>query len=278
MQEITDRIRAEASRLFQEDKVDVVIGYQQGWDEDQATPCFITEESQVDRLIFSEYCTHNLAKYLVGREGYLTSHFRPADAVPRVALIATPAALRAVVGLIQEHQFHREDLIVLGLVDGTPVGTEPDIELGRVEPDAEDQEAVRAQIEALDEMSESERWEWWEREFSKCIRCYACRQVCPLCFCEQCIVDENRPQWIGRSPTPENNRSWNLIRAFHLLGRCIGCGECDRACPVGIPLKALNTKLADEVKEEYGYVAGSDMEEPPPLETFKVQDPEHHFR
>jgi ferredoxin len=278
MQEIAERIREEARRLLREETVDVVIGYGRGWDDEVVTPVFLTHESGVDQLVFNEQCTHNLAKYLVGREGYLTSRFRARDERPRVALVALPATARTVVGLIQEHQIERGDVVILGIVDGTDIGIEPEVVVGEIEEDQDGREAVLAQIRELEEMSPEERWEYWEKEFSKCIRCYACRQVCPFCWCEQCIVDENQPQWIGRSPSLENNTSWNIIRALHLVGRCTECGECERACPVAIPLRAINTKMALEVREAFDYVAGTDVTVLPALNAFRVDDPDDHIK
>ena len=278
MHEITRRIQEEASRLFQDEQVDVVIGYQQGWDEDVATPCFVTEISQVERLMFNERCSHNLAKYLVGREGYLTSRFRAADEKPRVALVARPAVLRTVVGLIQEHQFERDELLILGIVDGTTVGLEPDIVVGQIEDDQEERAKILAEVEALENMPASERLAWWEEHFSKCIRCYACRQVCPFCYCEECITDENLPQWIGKSASSENNWTWNIIRALHLVGRCTECGECERVCPVGIPLSVLAAKMANEVKDAFDYIAGSDAQAESAFTTFRVDDPNEFIR
>jgi formate dehydrogenase subunit beta len=274
MEEITNKIREEARQLLETGEADLVIGYAQGWDESIAVPCFVEDESQVDGLIYDDRCTHNLALYLVGEEGYLTDHFKPPEQLPKVAIVAGPATLRTLLVLMQEHQFSRGDLIVLGISDGSPVGIEPDVMLGHIERDAEKREKVLAEIERIEDLPVSERWEWWERQLSTCIRCYACRQVCPFCYCEQCIADENQPQWIGRSPSPENNRMWNVIRAFHLVGRCTECGECDRVCPVGIPLTLLNTKMAEEVKKAFDYSAGESLESAPAMVTYQVGDPE----
>ena len=130
-------------------------------------------------------------------------------------------------------------------------------------------------VKALEEKSIDEKWDYWKDQFSKCIRCYACRQACPLCYCKECMVDQLKPQWVRRSVDVSENSAWNILRAYHLAGRCIGCGECERACPMEIPLTELNKKLEKDVKEMFDYTAGVDVDKKPLLAIFKPNDPEN---
>ena len=114
-------------------------------------------------------------------------------------------------------------------------------------------------------MTPAERWAFWKEQFSRCIRCMACRQVCPFCYCEQCLCDKNRPQAVESSPRPAGNMAWHIVRAMHLAGRCAGCAECERSCPMDIPLNLLNRKMAQELKELYGHEAGWKPKEKGPL-------------
>ena len=274
--ELVKRLREEAKRLLEAGEVWVVLGYRNL--NGVCTPHFARSPEEAERLTFNEGCTHNLARYLVGREGLLS---RPnPERRGKVALVAHPATLRAVVGLIQERQFAREDLVILGIVDkgkGDGVGLEPDLILGELEG-LDPRERFRKELEEFERLGREERKRFWLEQAERCIRCYACREICPFCYCEECIADQNKPQWIDRSPRRVNNLIWLAIRALHLAGRCVECGECERACPVEIPLMLLNTKLAEVIRENFGYEAGKDPEAKPPLADFRVDDKAEFIR
>ncbi len=130
-------------------------------------------------------------------------------------------------------------------------------------------EAVRK----FEAKSIEERFKFWQGEFSRCIRCYACRQICPLCYCPRCVADQAIPAWFSRATVLKGNFAWNVTRAIHLAGRCIDCGECERACPVGIPLREINKKIEKDIKELFNYEAGKDIEAKPLLAGFDKNDP-----
>jgi ferredoxin len=95
-----------------------------------------------------------------------------------------------------------------------------------------------------------------------------------MCYCRRCIVDKNRPQAISTSPTLKGNFAWHITRAFHLAGRCVGCEECSRACPMGIDLRLLNLSLAQAAEENFAFRAGVDPAAEPVIGSYAAQDKE----
>ncbi len=126
----------------------------------------------------------------------------------------------------------------------------------------------------LESMSPEERWEAFRREMSKCIRCYACRQACPNCYCHACFAELSSPRWLGAGDAVEDVMFFHLGRMIHQAGRCVDCGACVRACPMGVDLRPFTQKLVADAKELFGFEAGLDIETPPPLTVFKPEDPQ----
>lgn len=161
-----------------------------------------------------------------------------------------------------------------------PTPQEYDLLLGEPTPAAgkELKAASQAGIERLKGLSPGERWAFWQQEFSRCIRCYACRNICPACFCERCFVEETEPSWALPVPRWQDNLLFQIVRNIHVAGRCTDCGECERACPVGIPLRSLTRKMYDIVDGLFQYKAGMDKEAPPLLACYAATDIEDFVR
>lgn len=130
------------------------------------------------------------------------------------------------------------------------------------------------QVESMESASADERWEYFVSEMSKCIRCYACRGACPFCYCTQCFMDQNQPQWFGKTTELSDIIIFHMVRVFHVAGRCASCGACARACPMGVDLMSLTKKVEKDMSELYGYIAGMDVAELAPFATFKEDDPQ----
>lgn len=152
-----------------------------------------------------------------------------------------------------------------------PEATEYDMFIG--EPrDAAPNEERYATVDEFEKLSPEERWDKMKEIYSRCIRCYACRNVCPSCYCNECFVDQNDPQWIGKTHELTDTMIFHIIRNLHVAGRCVECGACERACPMGLNLLLLNRKVAREIEERFGYITGRDAGEKPVMADFREDE------
>ena len=133
-----------------------------------------------------------------------------------------------------------------------------------------------AEVEKIEKMSPEERFAFFQKELSKCIRCNACRNTCPACSCRKCVFDSNKFDSAQKANVDSfEEKMFHIIRAFHVAGRCTDCGECSRVCPQGIPLHLFNRKFIKDIDTFYGeYQAGADAESKGPLTSFTFDDVE----
>ncbi len=295
-----EALRKKARELLEKEEVKVVIGY--GWNrlKTHTTPVFITKPEDAERLVFNPLCVNNLSVYL-------TRKFKDIQAMGRPAIVAKGCDIKNIVVLITEAQLKREDVHIIGMTCNGVVYRQ-ELWKGELRPEIMPTKChncdvrnphvadtvigeptsfippekptgmVFDKIKEIDSKSSADKWEFWLNEFSRCIKCYACRQVCSLCYCERCITEKNMPQWIETSAHPRGNLSWNLTRAMHLVGRCTFCGECERACPVNIPLNLVNQKMIQVVKDSFGFSSGLDMAVHPPMIVFSPDDKENFIK
>ena len=140
--------------------------------------------------------------------------------------------------------------------------------------DSQTAEVTRARTAEFQSRALDERWAHLTESLADCIRCNACRQACPMCYCRECLLDQGDPRWIGAGTDPSDVVIYHLVRAFHLAGRCTECGACTRACPMGIDTRLLIRKLNQDVEDLYGYTPGEAIDATPPLSAFAMDDPQ----
>ncbi|MDZ7838058.1 MAG: 4Fe-4S dicluster domain-containing protein [Actinomycetota bacterium] len=128
-----------------------------------------------------------------------------------------------------------------------------------------------ADIKELEQMDLDQIFSYWQKEFDRCIRCYACRNICPMEICQdQCIVHLDFPNWQSQKVNTDENKFFQMIRVMHLAGRCVECGECERVCPQNISLHKLMKKMNQIIGQLFDFEAGMDMEAKPPLLTYNT--------
>lgn len=307
MSALPETIKQTIAGWLRSGEIELFIGYELSSLPLQATPAFVHQEEELDRLIWDATCENNLVSFLKQFRG------------KKVGLMVKGCDARALVGLMREGQLVRSNLRIVGVccpgvldakrvaaalgvppedLDGYLEGTEIvtarqrlplsaviyescascqhhnpelyDVLMG--EPIKAAADGPFAEIRAIEALSTDERWSHFVGELSKCNLCFACRNVCPFCYCNTCFVDRTMPRWFTATTAPKDIQFYQVIRTFHLAGRCVGCNACSRACPQGVNLRSLLDKLRLDVWELYQDDAGVNPGGRPPLTTYREDD------
>ena len=307
---------ARAKELLQNGTVNRVIGWKTGEFAYDITPAVFTSAEELDAgFVYNDFCGANFSKYLVKesrKEGKILVFLKPCDTYSFNQLIKEHRILRDniyAVGVPCDGKTDGETLKLKGITGITGIKTDGDSyvvetiygekKIAKAEAMSERCASCKSKkhvaydellgedgevcdsnrfdlVEKLENMSSDERFAFWRGELSRCIRCNACRNVCPACTCEKCVFD-NDNSGIAQKAAADSfeENMFHIIRAFHVAGRCTDCGECSRVCPQNIPLHLLNRKFIKDINEFYGeFQAGEDTETRAPLNIFNTEDVE----
>ncbi|MBF0202382.1 MAG: 4Fe-4S dicluster domain-containing protein [Desulfamplus sp.] len=315
MDQLTEKIRELASTLLKDGKVDMVIGFADGTLPMTSRPFLATESDKAAQLVWNSFCSLNLTNYITGRKEKIALFAKGCDSrnvvnhivenkisrdqlhiigVPCQGMVDKKAILKAVGGEITGLCEEGDKLTVSSshgdvelnkndyLRDNCATCTHrnPVIYDELAAPLVEEQtvEEPFADVAAIEKMEPVDKARYFDNLIKDCIRCYACRNACPLCYCPTCFVDESGPQWVGKGQNPTDIQTFHFLRAFHCAGRCTDCGACEAACPMDIHVRAFTRKLNKDALELFGWEAGLDTEKRPPLDTFNPDDPDEFIR
>ena len=310
-----DKIREISAKLLKDCSVEMVIGFRKGTVPMMNEPHFAKTPEDVDILVWDSNCGINLANYLTNRQEKIGIIAKGCDSrnivthiienkIKREQLIIIGVPCK---GMIDKRKISAmfeaeindvvedEDNITVTGNGFEKVLNKKDVlqqncsvcshrnpviydelvaDLVEEQNDVDRYEDVN-QIEAL---SSQEKSNYFDDLLAPCIRCYACRNACPLCYCPTCFVDESRPQWVGKSQDSTDVKTFHFLRAFHCAGRCTDCGACERSCPVGINMRVFTKKLEKDCLDLFDWEAGMSLDVRPPLDTYKPGDPDDFIK
>jgi formate dehydrogenase subunit beta len=310
MLEYTEKVRERARALLEAGEVEVFIGYRKGSVPMMNEPVLIKDPAKADLLYWDSNCALNLCNYLTKRkekigivangcnsrnivthiiENQISRDRLYIVGIPCTGMIDHRAVARAVnhreileisekdgrftvKGADFEETFEKKGFLQMNCAackHRNPV--EYDEMIADPVEEQTDVEAYR-DVEKIETMSPEEKRGFFARAVSKCLRCYACRNACPLCYCPTCFVDESRPQWVGKSIDPTDTMTFHFLRAYHCAGRCTDCGACERVCPMGIPMRQFTKKLNKDAEAIFQWEAGLSLDQRPPLDVYRPDD------
>ena len=315
MKDVELKVVERAKALLASGEVARVLGWKKGdFCFDPSPACFESVE-ELDSLVYNWFCGANLSKYLIEmskKEGKTAVFLKPCDTYSFNQLVKEHRINREKIYVIAVECLGKLDVekmkakgvsmiedvevvekeVKVTTAYGVETLNKPEVVLTKCETcqkthQVKDEEIILherpardvdrfAEVAKLEAMTEDERFAFWKEQLSKCIRCNACRNVCPACSCVKCVFDNPASGIAAKANDAEfEEQLFHIIRAFHVAGRCTDCGECSRVCPQNIPLHLLNRKFIKDIDGFYGeYQAGEEAEGKTPLTSYTEGDVE----
>ncbi|MGB5158531.1 MAG: 4Fe-4S dicluster domain-containing protein [Desulfobacterales bacterium] len=303
-------IREKAGKLLRDGTVDVFIGYKKGTVPMKNEPVLVSEADKAGVLYWDSHCGLNLCNYLTKRKDrigiiangcnsrsivtHITENQIRRDqlhivGIPCTGIIDHTKVMQAVdqkeildvwesndkltvAGNGFEETFKKKDFLRNNCA--LCRHRNPVIFDEMISETVKEQKGIEAyaDVKKIEEMAPDKKWEFFNSVIKNCIRCYACRNACPLCYCPTCFVDESQPQWVGKSLDPVDTMTFHILRAYHCAGRCTDCGACETVCPMGIPIRQFTKKLNKDTEDYFSWEAGLDPNQRPPLDIYRPND------
>ncbi len=316
MKDVELKMLERAKALLESGEVARVIGWKKGEFFFDPTPASFETVAELEKdFVYDWFCGANLSKYLIQiskKEGKSAVFLKPCDtysfnqllkehrikreniyviAVECMAKLSVDAIKEKTEGLLKSVEVAGKDVKVV-TTSGEYTLYKPEVVLSKCAVcnkthQVKDEEIILherpvrnvnrfEEVEKLEAMTADERFAFWKDQLSKCIRCNACRNVCPACSCLKCVFDNPQSGISAKANDSDfEEQLFHVIRAFHVAGRCTDCGECSRVCPQHIPLHLLNRKFIKDIDGLYGeYQAGETAEGKTPLTSYTEEDAE----
>ncbi|MFH1421454.1 MAG: Coenzyme F420 hydrogenase/dehydrogenase, beta subunit C-terminal domain [Planctomycetota bacterium] len=299
-----------AKKLIESGKVETIIGYEKGTLPLRSRPVFIKKPEDTQKLTFNSFCENNLAVYLPKRPQKTAVVAKGCDArsilalrkekqIPKDSLYVIGVVCDGVIdrgkiekALGQEPILSAEEkngIITVVTNKGSKEFSKSEVlrpncavceyktpvvcdELvGNKIQEQKVADKYKNVLEAEKKPSD-EKWAKFTNESAKCIRCYACRQACPMCYCPRCFVDEGMPKWIDSGQNESDVQIFQMVRVLHLAGRCTDCGACVSACPMDVDIRNLLQRLEKTTLDRFNHRVGVNPDELPPLAAYAHED------
>lgn len=308
MNALTKEIQTRAKELLSSATVDVVLGFSRGSLPMARRPFLAKTPEQADQLWWDEFCLLNLAAFLPAEhEGRIAIIAKGCDwrnlvihrlegRVSRLYVIGVacsgmldPGKINAAVGGPEQvvDVISGTEGLTVRTLDGPMVLAPKELyrETCRScrcnSPGAADEWLAPQgkppeplpEIEPIRQRDSEQREADYRETFRNCLMCFACRDACPLCYCQKCFVDIEKAHYLATLDPVDRLLDFHFLRAHHIAGRCTGCGACESACPMRIPVSSLARLLNGELEQKTGYIPGLNSDEVPPTGIFR---PSYH--